>query len=261
MNNDALRHRCRNPRCRLKLPAPVENPHHAFCCRGCHEGFYHRRCLVCEDDMIRKRADQRCKSGHARCAAEYRRFPRAFDYPGAQDRQPPVFSHVSPAEAHFTGLGAGLRAAPKKCLSRWRWTDESDLEFELLDEGSRLLARLEHNRGRYRLTHPRVIPGWVVKMGQNPVLSWADLGEAKHQAERVALGNLPLVAGVNIEKADRARINAANTRPNPMGPPLNRQPHGADGEMLLGAHSRIAEAKTDSGIDTSIPDFLRRVSP
>jgi hypothetical protein len=29
------RHRCRNQRCRSKLPAPVENEHHAFCTRGC----------------------------------------------------------------------------------------------------------------------------------------------------------------------------------------------------------------------------------
>jgi hypothetical protein len=33
----ALRNNCRNPHCRTKLKAPVENEHHAFCCRaaGC----------------------------------------------------------------------------------------------------------------------------------------------------------------------------------------------------------------------------------
>jgi hypothetical protein len=30
-----LRHRCRNPKCRSKLPKPVANEHHAFCTRGC----------------------------------------------------------------------------------------------------------------------------------------------------------------------------------------------------------------------------------
>jgi hypothetical protein len=31
--------------------------------------------------MKRKRSDQRIKSGHGRCSAEYRRFPRAYDLP------------------------------------------------------------------------------------------------------------------------------------------------------------------------------------
>jgi hypothetical protein len=33
------RHHCRNPRCRSKLPAPVESVRKAFCCRGCHSAF------------------------------------------------------------------------------------------------------------------------------------------------------------------------------------------------------------------------------
>ena len=32
-----LRHRCRNPRCRMKLPTPIDNLHRAFCTRGCYE--------------------------------------------------------------------------------------------------------------------------------------------------------------------------------------------------------------------------------
>jgi hypothetical protein len=64
------RHYCRNPRCRMKLPTPVENEHHAFCTRGCFESFYLHRCLVCEEQMKRKRSNQRIKSGHGRCAAE-----------------------------------------------------------------------------------------------------------------------------------------------------------------------------------------------
>ncbi len=43
-----LRHRCRNPKCRMKLPAPVSNERDAFCCRSCYEIFYRRRCRVCE---------------------------------------------------------------------------------------------------------------------------------------------------------------------------------------------------------------------
>jgi hypothetical protein len=71
MNIESTRHRCRNPRCRLKLPVPVENKHRAFCSRGCHEQFYRARCLVCERDITedpmtgkkRRRRHQYCGRG------------------------------------------------------------------------------------------------------------------------------------------------------------------------------------------------------
>jgi hypothetical protein len=40
---------CRNPKCRAKLPSPVENLKEAFCCKGCRERFYRLRCYVCEE--------------------------------------------------------------------------------------------------------------------------------------------------------------------------------------------------------------------
>ena len=41
--SQALRHMCRNPKCRSKLPAPVPNEREAFCARGCYQSFYLRR--------------------------------------------------------------------------------------------------------------------------------------------------------------------------------------------------------------------------
>src|SRR6516162_4632612 len=99
------RHYCRNPRCWSKLPAPVENEHHAFCTPGCHASFYRSRCLVCEESMRRKRERQRLKSGHRRCEAEYRKFPRVYDYPRDEPAQKGgrgPFADESLAEAHFT---------------------------------------------------------------------------------------------------------------------------------------------------------------
>jgi hypothetical protein len=61
-----LRHRCRNARCRMALPAPVENPREAFCTRGCHSGFYRKRCLVCEGPMER-RTERQLICGKRRC--------------------------------------------------------------------------------------------------------------------------------------------------------------------------------------------------
>jgi hypothetical protein len=63
-----LRHFCRNPRCRLKLPEPVSDAHAAFCSRGCYSSFFLHRCAVCEAPMERKNGNQKicrkalCKS-------------------------------------------------------------------------------------------------------------------------------------------------------------------------------------------------------
>jgi hypothetical protein len=70
-----LRHYCRNPRCRMKLTAPVVNPHKAFCTRGCHSSFYLKRCVVCEKSIEQpKRGGRRlvCKKAKCRTAFQHR---------------------------------------------------------------------------------------------------------------------------------------------------------------------------------------------
>jgi hypothetical protein len=169
------RHFCRNPRCRMKLPAPVENLHKAFCTRGCHSSFYLRRCLVCEDRMIRKRSDQRFKSGHGKCEAEYRRFPHVYDFRGPS----PTISDVSLANAHSTGLQT---SPPRhRSLRHWSWHHDGLVENELRDTAGTLLARIESNAGRHRITYPRT----------RPIRSCPDLEEAKHHAESFALMAMP----------------------------------------------------------------------
>jgi hypothetical protein len=177
------KHYCRNPRCRMKLPAPVENEHHALCTPGCHTSFYRSRCLVCEDPMRRRREGQRIKSGHGKCSAEYRRFPHVYDLPDRPVVPMVGISNESLAEAHSTGLKTRIEGdrPPFQCLRMWAWTPEADCELELHDQYGQMLARLEHNRGRYRLTHPRTVP----------ILSWPDLDEAKHHAEGLARPRSP----------------------------------------------------------------------
>jgi hypothetical protein len=64
-----FRHFCRNPKCRSKLPTPVSNEREAFCARGCHNSFYLRRCLVCEDPLQRRNKTQRvCRKSRCRSA-------------------------------------------------------------------------------------------------------------------------------------------------------------------------------------------------
>jgi hypothetical protein len=50
-----LRVRCRNQRCRSKLPVPTDNEHKAFCTPYCYSQFYNRRCKVCEHPIQRGR--------------------------------------------------------------------------------------------------------------------------------------------------------------------------------------------------------------
>jgi hypothetical protein len=64
-----LRHYCRNPKCRSKLPTPVANPREAFCARGCYRSVYLKRCVVCEGPIERKRDDQKvCRKAKCRSA-------------------------------------------------------------------------------------------------------------------------------------------------------------------------------------------------
>ena len=120
--SEQARHFCRNPRCRMKLPTPVENLHRAFCTRGCFESFYLSRCLVCEDRMIRKRSNQRIKSGHGKCSAEYQRFPHVYDFRGPT----PTISNESLANADSTGLKVGVESdRPKNSSLRGWWLGET----------------------------------------------------------------------------------------------------------------------------------------
>jgi hypothetical protein len=70
---EELRHRCRNPRCRTKLAAPVTNSRDAFCCRGCFDSFYLRHCLVCEAPIEQpRRGRPRLICRKAKCRAAFR---------------------------------------------------------------------------------------------------------------------------------------------------------------------------------------------
>jgi hypothetical protein len=101
------------------------------------------------------------------------------------------------------------------------------------------LARLESNAGRHRLTYPRTVP----------ILSWADLAEAKRRAESMALSALPL------DPAVAARIKRDNAMPHPMGAPASL-------ELLPAVDSPpIAPAEPFERDPLEIPRFLRRAAP
>lgn len=218
----ALRHRCRNPRCRLKLPTPVENEHRAFCCRGCFGSFYRARCLVCERDLStnpitgerRKRLTKHHYCGR-KCRNEAARFPHVFRWEGIS---PKITPHRS-GSARFTGLKNGHES------HLWWWGgDPESGDHSFYDRNGLTIARFVlESDGRYHLRTPVAIPR----------MSWADLDEAKHRAAEIALAALPL------DPKTAARIQRDNETPHPMGRPLNRPSNHGDG-VLLGANSKIA---------------------
>src|SRR5262249_35825004 len=69
------RKRCRNPRCRQKLPRPTDNDHHAFCCCGCHASFYFNRCRVCEAPLRDKRGGRLYCRPPKKCRQEAAKWP------------------------------------------------------------------------------------------------------------------------------------------------------------------------------------------
>jgi len=212
---DKPRHYCRNLRCRAKLPTPVENEHHAFCCQGCHSSFYRSRCLVCEEPIRRKNERQRFGSGHKTCEQEYRRFPHVYDLPKHEPPQPPVRCTTGSRSAHSTGLKGGDRAdrPPFNCLRGWCWGADGDRDHSLYDRDGLTVARLVlEGDGRYHLRAPLT---W-------PRMAWSDLDEAERCAESLALCNLPL------DPPRAARIKQDNSAPHPMGGPLLNRPWPVD---------------------------------
>jgi hypothetical protein len=209
-----LRHRCRNPRCRLKLPAPVENEHHAFCCRGCYESFYQNRCRVCELDLrkIGKRGDAQrlyCRAP-SQCAAEARKWREKYGFGVHQVPDPdPLFYISNFRSAHSTGLKIGIAGDRPTAhhLRGWWWGGDGENDHSLYDQGGRTIARIVLGAdGRYHLRAPNSIPRQF----------WPDLDAAKRGAENFALMAMPL------ESKFAARIKRENELPHPMGSPLNR---------------------------------------
>jgi hypothetical protein len=232
-----LRHYCRNLRCRSKLTAPVENHHHAFCCRGCHESFYLNRCRVCEKPL-RKYGGRDAGRRYCRppndCKAEARKWPQKYEY-GPRG----AFSPSNAKSAHSAGLKTA-DGRDRKCLIHWRWGDpDSGGDHSLYDVEGLTVGRLVLDGGCYHLRTPLT----------RPVLSWLDRDEAKRGAGSFALMAMPLEA---VDPKLAARIKRDNETPHPMGPPLNRPP-------LTGDATSSDWRPTSNGAGVpDIPDFLRR---
>jgi hypothetical protein len=225
---NTIRHRCRNTHCKCKLPEPAENEHHAFCTPGCHSSFYRSRCLVCEEPMRRKNDSQKLGSGHKVCAAEYRRFPHAYDYPQIAKTAPPTGNvNEGGRSAHSTGIKSAI-SGELAVVRGWRWEAEKDWEEQrLVNRDGKVVGWLWPVGSRWYLLDPVSIPRQ----------SAPDLESARRLAISMALGNLPL---------DREPVHGKAP-----WPPLNLQ----IGQHRSSFTITVSKAVGDPG---PIPDFLRR---
>lgn len=146
-----LRHYCRNPRCKMKMPVPVESEHRAFCCRGCYEQFYAKHCRVCQVSLPPAAANawnrKVCKKSKCRNALANNRDAFTWVRPMLPDRSP-----ERPSEnPHFTGLS--------KPPQSWVWAPLSeDGDFELLTGRGRQLARVRREGDLWWVAYPRCHP-------------------------------------------------------------------------------------------------------
>jgi nuclear transport factor 2 (NTF2) superfamily protein len=235
----AMKHYCRNPRCKMKLAEPVDNERQAFCTPGCQTTFYRNRCVVCEKGLPDGRADRKlCK--RASCRNEYRRFPHLFAFAGRKPALPTGRVEI----ASKTSIKSGSFWCDKSGRG-WRWEQYGD-EHWLFDRDGDVEARLILIGDRYIV---RLTPGIDYRTP-------SPLDDAKRLAISLALGRLPL----EPKYAERlARLNEL-----PPDPPQNLVPWTAS--YLAGlanvehAH-RCAPSIVPDDIrsdDLNIPDFLRR---
>jgi hypothetical protein len=231
----AMKHYCRNPRCRMKLAEPVDNERRAFCTPRCHESFYRNRCLVCEKELPKGPADRKtCK--RAACRSEYQRLPHLF----AVAKRDPANDTGKAKRPSKTSIKSGSFWCDKSGRG-WRWEQYGD-EHWLSNREDEVQVRLIP-AGELHIV--RLSPG--IDYGRLP------LADAKRRAISLALARLPL----EPKYAERlARINEL-----PPDPQQNLVPWAAS--YLAG----LAAVKSDApsivpdllyGDDLEIPAFLRR---
>jgi hypothetical protein len=191
-----LRHRCRNPKCRMKLKVPVANEHHAFCTPGCHSSFYLKRCLVCENEKPAGRSDRKfCR--RPRCRTKYAGNRDLFAPFDAKPVPGPVRPTDSSRSAHSTGIKSAhesdrpwrLVAAPKITAGQYhcatvaddpdhQWTDG---QWRRIERNNRALlqGRKNINTASFSLPDSYVYSDWQPW----PPSRWQPIGSTPRAAD------------------------------------------------------------------------------
>ena len=114
---------CRNEGCRLKLPELRENPHSAFCWKGCFEKFYKRKCIVCENP-IERTINNRLLCKRPKCRTELRNWPAVYRpfHHGRLARTLPLQPTAS-SDPSEVPVNSGFKSLPKGI--EWAVSDNS----------------------------------------------------------------------------------------------------------------------------------------
>jgi hypothetical protein len=257
MKEILLRHRCRNRRCRSKLPTPTDTPQRAFCTPFCFNSFYRSRCVVCERDITtdpltgkrRTRLDLRKFCGRG-CKAEAARFPAIYTWGGPPYRNSPS----SVRNAHELGLKTRHKTERPKhsSLHHWAWhpavvsdlSGPGEIEAHALEnaEGNRIaIVRASVSQpGSYYVSFPQS-HGTGTEPGKPGVAlpALVPLEQAKRRAESFALMAMPLEA---VDAKLAAKVKRANSRSHTMGPPLDRDLRSHPGSFKTSLKGRATLA-------------------
>jgi hypothetical protein len=100
--------RCRNTKCRSKLPIPTSNDHKAFCTPYCRNQFYFWKCVVCEQPIQKGKRRKQPDHCHRReCRLSFGRYPETYLF-AESPPDSPTCDHGS-RSAHFTGVKSALK--------------------------------------------------------------------------------------------------------------------------------------------------------
>ena len=159
-----LRHYCRNPRCRSKLPSPASDPRKAFCTRGCHSSFYLKRCVVCEGEMVRKAGNQ-LVCGKRRCRNALQNQNGLGRYPASSDAKlaSKTLDFIDPKQANKPDRAWRIVAGPELSSSAFHCATVG--AAEAIEAINRTNAR------HWREYNAKAEEGCLIKRHDPPVVS------------------------------------------------------------------------------------------
>ena len=191
MLQTSLRVRCRNQRCRCKLPIPTENDHKAFCSPYCYDQFYQWRCKVCQEPILKGRRRKSPDHCHAeRCRKDFRRYHEAFSYPHSPT------CNYDPKSAHFTEAFFAIRRVPG-----WHWDATICVDEHWLYAHGRVVAIVCCAEGDWKIRYPATFP----------VQTATTLEAARKKAIEAALWTWP-IGGIKPKSSPHEKITEAEWR-------------------------------------------------